>query len=79
MTHRTLISPSRHTTSFQRLYDVYTTSATSYRRRKDVETTSCVYWGSTLIEHTMLTHFPKKSSGNVTGNFRNSHSEGTLF
>ena len=38
------IKPSRHTTSFQRLYDVYTTSATSYRRRKDVETTSCVYW-----------------------------------
>ena len=32
------------TTSFQRLYDVYTTSATSYRRRIDVETTSCVYW-----------------------------------
>ena len=36
--------PSRHTTSFQRLYDVYTTSATSYRRRIDVETTSCAYW-----------------------------------
>ena len=35
--------PSRHTTSFQRLYDVYTTSATSYRRRINVETTSCVY------------------------------------
>ena len=38
------INTSRHTTSFQRLYDVYTTSATSYRRRIDVETTSCVYW-----------------------------------
>ena len=38
------ILPSRHTTSFQRLYDVYTTSLTSYRRRIDVETTSCVYW-----------------------------------
>ena len=36
--------PSRHTTSFQRLYDVYTTSLTSCRRRIDVETTSCVYW-----------------------------------
>ena len=35
------LTPSRHTTSFQRLYDVYTTS---YRRRIDVETTSCVYW-----------------------------------
>ena len=34
---------------------------------------------STLIKHTMLTHFPKKFSGNVAGNFRNSHSEGTLF
>ena len=41
---RSLAFPSRHTTSFQRLYDVYTTSATSYRRRIDVETTSCVYW-----------------------------------
>ena len=51
-------NPSRHATSFQRLCDVYTTSATSYRRRIDVETTSatsyrrridvettsCVYW-----------------------------------
>ena len=36
--------PSRHTTSFPRLYDVYTTSATWHRRRIDVETTSCVYW-----------------------------------
>ena len=36
---------SRHTTSFQRLYDVYTKSLTSYRRRIDVETTSCVHWG----------------------------------
>ena len=34
---------------------------------------------STLMEHTLVTHFPKKSSGNVTGNFRSSHSEGTLF
>ena len=42
--------PSRHTTSFQRLYDVYTTSATSYRRRIDVETTSCVYWVITYTE-----------------------------
>ena len=39
-----MYKPSRHTTSFQRLYDVYTTSATSYRRRIDVETTSCVHW-----------------------------------
>ena len=39
-----LYFPSRHTTSFQRLYDLYTTSLTSYRRRIDVETTSCVYW-----------------------------------
>ena len=38
------INPSRHTTSFQRLYDVYTTSATSYRRIIEVEATSCVYW-----------------------------------
>ena len=29
--------PSRHTTLFQRRYDVV-------RRRIDVETTSCVYW-----------------------------------
>ena len=42
------INPSRHTTSFQRLYDVYTTSATSYRRRINVETTSCVYWDSSI-------------------------------
>ena len=40
-------SPSRHTTSFQRLQDVYTTSAMSYRRLIDVETTSCVYWAIT--------------------------------
>ena len=40
---RSTIYPSRHATSFQRLYDVYTTSATSYRRRIDVETMSCVY------------------------------------
>ena len=36
--------PSRHMTSFQRLYEVYTTSVTLYRRLLDVETTSCVYW-----------------------------------
>ena len=36
--------PSRHTTSFQQLCDLYTTSLMSYRRRIDVETTSCVYW-----------------------------------
>ena len=36
--------PTRHTTSFQHLLDVYTTSATSYRRLIDVETMSCVYW-----------------------------------
>ena len=36
--------PSRHTTSFQRLYYVYMTSATSYRRLLDIEKTSCVYW-----------------------------------
>ena len=41
--------PSRHTTSFQRLYDVYTTSATSYRRRIDVETTSCVFWDMVIM------------------------------
>ena len=34
---------------------------------------------STFIEHTILTHFPKKISGKVTGNFRNSDSEGTLL
>ena len=39
-----LQSPSRHTTSFQRPLDVYTTLATSYRRLIDVETTFCVYW-----------------------------------
>ena len=38
------VCPSRHTTLFQRLKDVYTTSPTSYRRLIDVETTSCVYW-----------------------------------
>ena len=38
--------PSRHTTPFQRLKDVYTTSATSCRRLIDVETTSCVCLGS---------------------------------
>ena len=36
--------PSRHTMSFQRLCNVYTTSLTWYRRRIDVETTPCVYW-----------------------------------
>ena len=44
--------PSRHTKSFQRLYDVYTTSATSYRRRIDVETTSCVYWDWRVVWNT---------------------------
>ena len=39
--------PSRHTTSFQRLYDVYTTSPMSYRCLIDVEMTSCVYWVKT--------------------------------
>ena len=39
---------SRHMTSFQRLYDVYTTSLTSYRCRIDAETTSCVYWVSSF-------------------------------
>ena len=34
---------------------------------------------STLIEYTRLTYFPENISGNVTGNFRNSDSEGTLF
>ena len=42
---------SRHTTSFQRLYDVYTTSLTWYRRLIDVKTTSCVYWESLWIIH----------------------------
>ena len=40
--------PSRHTTSFQRLSDAYTTSPTSYRRLIDVETTLCVCWNFTL-------------------------------
>ena len=44
-----LLLPSRHTTSFQRLYDIYATSLTSYRRRIDVETTSCVYWVGSII------------------------------
>ena len=34
---------------------------------------------NTLIEHTIQTFFPKKISGNVTGNFRSSDSEGILF
>ena len=37
--------PSRYTTSFQRLRDVFTTSATL--KGIDVERTSCVYWDST--------------------------------
>ena len=41
--------PSRHTTSLQCLYDVYTTSPTLYRRFIDVETTSCVYWGCLIV------------------------------
>ena len=36
--------PSRHTTSFQRLWEIFTTSVMSYRRLADVETTLCVYW-----------------------------------
>ena len=40
---RNLTFPSRHTTSFHRLQDVYTTSETSYTHLVDVETTSCVY------------------------------------
>ena len=35
-----LFLPSRHTTSFERLYDV----GDAYRRPIDVETTSCVFW-----------------------------------
>ena len=35
--------PSRHTTLFQHLESVYTTSATSYRCLIDVGTTQCVY------------------------------------
>ena len=46
--------PSRHTTSFQRLYDVYTMSLTSYRRRIDVETTSCVYWDYNIYNTSIL-------------------------
>ena len=46
---RTPLNPSRHTKSFQRLYDVYTPSPTSYRRYIDVETTSCVYWDGCLF------------------------------
>ena len=38
------LHPSRHKTSFQRLFEVHTTSPASYRRLIDVETTSCVYW-----------------------------------
>ena len=38
-----LTFPSRHTTQFQRLQDVYTTSATQYKRFIAVETTPCVY------------------------------------
>ena len=38
--HKSVL-PSRHTTSFQRRYDVV-------RRRIDVETTSCVYWVAIL-------------------------------
>ena len=34
---------------------------------------------STLIEYTRLTYFLENISGNVTGNFRSSDSEGTLF
>ena len=41
---KSMEKPSRHTTSFQCLQDVYTTSLTSYRRLVDVETTSRVYW-----------------------------------
>ena len=37
---------SRYTTSFQRLEDIYTTSATSYKGVIGVETTSCAYWVS---------------------------------
>ena len=39
----TFLIPSRHATSFQRLYDVYTMSVTSYRHRIDIEMTSCIY------------------------------------
>ena len=35
--------PSRHTTSFQRRFNVHMSSSTSYRRLIDVGTT-CVYW-----------------------------------
>lgn len=35
--------PSRHTTSFKRLKNVYTTFPTSFRRFIDVGTRSCVY------------------------------------
>ena len=45
-----VLSPNRHMTSFQRLLDVYTTSATSYRRLIDAETTSCVYWHISALE-----------------------------
>ena len=34
---------------------------------------------STLIDHTILTHFPKKKSGKITGNSRKKDSEGALF
>ena len=51
-------NPSRHTTSFQRLCDVYTTSLTSYRRRIDVETTSRVYWDSSASRADVKISFP---------------------
>ena len=45
-----LLLPSGLTTSLQRLWDVYTTSAMSYRHLTCVETTSCVYWVTFLFQ-----------------------------
>ena len=51
----TVVYLSRHTSSIQRLQDVYTTSLTSNRCLIDVETTSCVYWDSLRYFHAFNT------------------------
>ena len=79
--------PTRHTTSFQHLLDVYTTSATSYRRLIDVETMSCVYW----VKHLLLIGFwvvrfiprtqflfQKKEKGNKYVIFKNKKCERSM-
>ena len=47
-TERKMSYPSKHTTSFQRLQDVYTMSPTSYTRVIDVEMMLFVYWDGTV-------------------------------